>query len=178
MAVSRVTLAPALALVALVCCQFDESGLPHVSSAIDSGQIVDTPGPIDAAEPPDALRIDSAVPCVDDDGDSYFVPAVPDGECETPLDCDDADPRAHPGQVDYYDVPRPSGSFDFDCDGVESPIDGTLGEECAWDWFYCAGTGGLEEVPACGEEGTYHWCDPNWESCEESSITTGRMPCR
>lgn len=180
MAVSRVV----LVLTVLAACQFDERGLPRPAGGIDggetidSGQSVDTPAPVDAPGLPDAYRPDAAAACVDEDGDSYFVVAIPDADCDEPLDCDDTDPRAHPGQQDYYDVPRTSGGFDFDCDGVETPLDGTLGHECEWDWFWCSGTGWLEQVPACGVEGTYHWCDPDWERCEESSITTARMPCR
>ncbi len=174
MAVYRV----ALALTVLIACQFDERGLPPAGSGIDSDSSVDTPSPADATATPDSQRPDSAVACVDDDGDSYLAPAMPDAECAEPLDCDDTDPRAHPGQEDYYDVARASGSFDFDCDGVETPIDATLGQECAWDWFWCAGTGWLEAVPPCGQEGTYHWCDPDWDRCEETSSATSLMPCR
>jgi len=173
MAVVRV----ALALAVLSACQFDEGGIPHPVGGADSGTTVDTPSPADAAVP-DAYRPDATPPCVDDDGDSYPAGEVPGVDCGPTSDCDDTDPRAHPGQQDYFDTPRTSGGFDFDCDGLESPLDTAQGFECAWDWFYCAGTGWLGTVPACGQEGTYHWCQPDWERCEEASVQTGRMPCR
>ncbi len=34
-------------------------------------------------------------------------------------DCDDADARAFLGQTDFFDTPRASGGYDFDCNGIE-----------------------------------------------------------
>lgn len=36
------------------------------------------------------------------------------------LDCDDSDPDVHPEQTKYFSVARANGSFDYDCDGIET----------------------------------------------------------
>lgn len=53
-------------------------------------------------------------PSCDLDGDGYNSPG---GLCNG-NDCDDLDNRAHPGQTTYYTTATPSGSFDFNCDGM------------------------------------------------------------
>ena len=89
------------------------------------------------------------------------LPAVEDRDLDghsPPGDCDDDDPDVFPGQTAYFAVPRSSGSFDYDCDGVES---------VEVDWYVeCPETCvGYEDplqagwsrpsngVPACGEWG-------------------------
>ncbi|MBN2723937.1 MAG: hypothetical protein JXR95_07710 [Deltaproteobacteria bacterium] len=45
----------------------------------------------------------------------------PDNFVSISGDCDDNDYRAHPRQTEYFSIPRKNGSFDFDCDGKETP---------------------------------------------------------
>ena len=49
--------------------------------------------------------------CVDADGDGHAAKAC-GGD-----DCDDADPKAHPGQTDFFSDKSPTVGFDYDCDG-------------------------------------------------------------
>ena len=120
---------PALALsLALVAC----SGA--VPDAVDAAVVV--PVPVDAAVLVDAEL--AARACTetrwyrDDDGDGFgafdasgydagavqYACAQPAGFVAEVGDCDDADARAHPGQTETFATPRPSGSFDFDCNGI------------------------------------------------------------
>lgn len=78
-----------------------------------------------------------------DPSDSVFVCSPPADYIRTGGDCDDSDPDAHPGQTMWFNVPRMSGGFDYDCDGsetlqrpdvglcpdtsVDPPIPGTVG---------------------------------------------------
>jgi hypothetical protein len=95
----------------------------------------------------------------DADGDGHGVNGTPTQACTAPAgyaagtdDCDDTDGRAYPGQTTSYDTPRPSGSFDFDCDGAETQLNTRV------DPQYCLCTGGVcsisrgwkDAVPACG----------------------------
>jgi hypothetical protein len=58
----------------------------------------------------------------DNDGDGHGSGIVlmactpPAGYVATNDDCDEDDARAFPGQTQYFDTPRPSGSYDFNCD--------------------------------------------------------------
>lgn len=47
---------------------------------------------------------------------------VPVGAADKRDDCNDADGRAFPGQTSSFDTPATGGGYDFDCDGVETPL--------------------------------------------------------
>ena len=102
---------------------------------------------------------------------------IPGSDCGEQLDCDDQDGSAYPGQPDFFDVPRSSGGYDYDCDGVETRIDTREGSNCGWDWFDCVGTGWTGGVPACGESGTFHVCQSGG-GCNEVSSSTIKMKCK
>jgi len=103
---------------------------------------------------------------IDADGDGYGAAAVQ--LCATPTsgyaskngDCDDTDARAYPGQPAYFDTPRKSGGFDFDCNGDEQE-ESTLTGACHPDGNManpqCIGAGNMNVwysetvAPACGE---------------------------
>jgi hypothetical protein len=103
----------------------------------------------------------------DADGDGYGDPSRPSitscdpipGYVANPSDCADADPRAHPGQLEFHPEPvngsTATAPFDFDCDGRETeevPLVGPCGPapECAVaeGWVGPA-------VPFCGETGDW-----------------------
>lgn len=77
-----------------------------------------------------------------------------DEECGG-TDCDDDDARVFVGQTEFYDMPRSIGSFDFDCDGKESPLYPT---RCG-----CSGSWQALFVPAgdegCGQTGNLRKCE-------------------
>ncbi len=55
--------------------------------------------------------------------------SAPAGYVDNPDDCADSDDRAHPGQTQYFDSPRPDGSFDFNCNGrVERAYEDARGQ--------------------------------------------------
>lgn len=81
-------------------------------------------------------------------------------------DCDDLDSNAHPGQPTSFAAPRTDGSYDYDCDGMDTPEWDAIVECAPIDTFgQCGGSAGpsalehgwTEEVPACGVEGA--WAD-------------------
>lgn len=72
------------------------------------------------------------------------------------LDCDDNDARVLDGQTEYFDTPRVSGSYDFDCDGTSEPALPTS----------CSCPGQVLMVPAgaegCGMSGPLMECNWTW----------------
>jgi len=81
-------------------------------------------------------------------------------------DCYDSNPLAKPGQLNYYDVDRGDGSYDYDCDGSQT-------KSPAWDCLTSyAGVSGcvapssaptgnrgyVGASPACGVAGTWRTC--------------------
>ncbi len=158
----------------LLGCTFDPSGVPG-EVAGDGGRGGDAlrgPGT-------DARAVDATpAACLDGDGDQFQTVGVPGSECGDLLDCDDQDPLAYPGQPDYFDSPRLSGGYDYDCDGVETPVDTTEGRDCFWDWFDCAGTGWTDGVPGCGQAGRYHVCKSRNGRCREDAADILTMPCK
>jgi hypothetical protein len=114
--------------------------------------------------------------CVDSDGDRYQV-SIGGATCAQPVDCDDADDRAHPGQEEAFSTPRTGGGFDFDCSGVETLGDDRQGRACQWDLFVCRGTGWLGQIPSCGEFQNWHRCRGEGLTCREVTIGNIPMPC-
>lgn len=91
----------------------------------------------------------------DQDGDGYgdeegvlLACASPEGYLSTGRDCDDSDGRAYPSQDEFFDTPRNSGGFDYNCDGSEEPEH--QGEGC--DPFSCTTRYWWDE-PDCGDLG-------------------------
>ena len=138
--------------LARVCCS------PSEPSSSDS-----SPGP------------DSSPPrCVDiaADGDSDGV------SCE--LDCDDEDPDVYPGQTAYFEVARADGTFDYDCDGLETLQHDALttcdppicGDEPGWFRGYGPG------IPACGQEGLWDsgYCQREDEPDMATYCSGGEQP--
>jgi len=84
----------------------------------------------------------------DGDGDGYTT-------CE---DCYDLNTDAFPGQTEYFEVDRGDGSFDYDCDGSESPMGGACQR---WSDAECdshEGWEGNEDSSHCGEFARWGQC--------------------
>lgn len=103
----------------------------------------------------------------DGDGDGHGDPATALETCQPPKgyvaagdDCDDADPRAYPGQVGFFSTSTEgTGGYDFDCDGTEEQeYPGAVW--CQGSGTACEGDGWTLGVPGCGESGLLARCVP------------------
>ncbi len=102
----------------------------------------------------------------DADGDGYGDPKKPVQGCEAPPgfvanrdDCYDHNRRVHPGQHDYYAVERGDGSYDYDCDGRETPRFTTRAYCREKEAGGCARASGWAQrkIPKCGEPAEFAW---------------------
>ncbi len=139
----------------------------------------------------------SAVWCLDRDGDGYGDPAMTRTSCERPTegawvrdcrDCWDSDRGAfraraalvHPGQTAFFTSAymREDGtsSFDYDCDGAETPEHDRVVECERVGLLLCEREAGwAEAVPDCGASGRYATCLPGVLICASrtSAVTQG-----
>ncbi|MEQ1500639.1 MAG: MopE-related protein [Myxococcota bacterium] len=100
-------------------------------------------------------------------------------------DCYDANTDAFPGQTQYFYDDRGDGSWDYDCDNVQSKIDNrTVDFEChtgPFPAFECIFTQGWEiNAPGCGETanfGTGCYYFP-FVFCEPLNLTPIDQTCR
>jgi hypothetical protein len=106
----------------------------------------------------------------DNDGDGVLRD---DAQCGG-TDCDDDDARAKPGQMSYFDTPRASGGYDFNCDNVDEPKMPTS----------CTCPGNVLQVPAggagCGVMGNIKTCTkPLLGACgPDTFVNTATQSCR
>jgi hypothetical protein len=124
----------------------------------------------------------------DADKDGFGDPATQTEACEAPpgfvenaLDCDDADPLAHPGQQQYFAKPtQGTQSFDYDCDGLEEPeITATV--NCKKSQFGgCTGDGWINAPPACGQPGGFGTCQASPAGTKEclTALSFKNQACR
>ncbi len=90
----------------------------------------------------------------DSDGDGYGDATHPLASCTKPTgyvtngdDCCDTDSRAKPGQTQAFELANACGSFDFNCDGKETPqSNGPTGcseslDHCVYDGTDCVPSG-------------------------------------
>ncbi len=75
-----------------------------------------------------------------------FVAPTADGLGNPQFDCDDGNVNAFPGQTHYFTKPRSTGSYDYNCDGQQTPLAPTLGDTCLFGSCFGA-------VSACGTAG-------------------------
>ncbi len=119
----------------------------------------------------------------DDDSFGWSFTSVrqcmpPEGYVLDATDCYDRSSEAYPGATDYYSTDRGDASYDYDCDGAETP------EYTAT--FSCTGTscgthtdGWTTGTPACGESGTWATsCYRSGGSCVASGTSTRTQSCR
>jgi hypothetical protein len=139
-----------------------------------------------------------SLPCADPayyrdrDGDGYGDPHVvfratkpPPGYVENSLDCFDGNAEARPGQKKYFTTPRTDGSYDYDCDGKQSPEQSVVAGGCkvitrfgipirCW-----AEPGWRGRAAPCGEQGRwFSECDEGLMSCDEGPEKVRRQACR
>ena len=111
-----------------------------------------------------------ANPC-DKDGDTYL--AVSCGG----KDCCDTDPRANPGDTQYWDGADNCGSFDYDCNGTED-LEYTQDLSCSGlSVTGCTGTG-FTGAPGCGGQGPYGSCAVSGLTCEIGPVVNTTQYCR
>lgn len=96
-------------------------------------------------------------------------------------DCDDNDPRAFPGQTQFFSTERERvGGFDFNCDTTETPkwektagrcIPAGVGDLCGLEGDRCNLPDGAQgwdgpSFPVCGDQGT--WITDCQSGCHDS----------
>ncbi len=103
----------------------------------------------------------------DADRDSFGDATMSISACTQPTgyvansnDCSDLSSNMKPGQVNYYTIGI-GQSFDYNCDGVETPKDLTL-QQC--NGFRCT-PGWVGSAPGCAQMGTYGLCNGLFGSC-------------
>jgi hypothetical protein len=111
----------------------------------------------------------------DADGDGYGNKAVSMASCTKPTgyvaddtDCCDTDANAHPGQTMFFTVPDACGSFDYNCDGVDTPkVNGVScgAVMCVLEAGTCVNIGG------CGQDFSQAACGQIW-----TEVGTGCPP--
>jgi hypothetical protein len=144
------------------------------------------------------LANEHALPCADpafyrdEDGDGYGdkrsarrAPKQPAGYVANALDCYDRSRDAHPGQQKSFASQRGDGSFDYDCDGRETPASTLVAGACksitrfgipirCW-----AEAGWRNAVPACGQQGKWFSdCERGTLSCDEAPEQAQQQSCR
>lgn len=165
-----------------------DGGLP-ASNGADSGPAPTKPGDvlcyIDADE--------DGVP--GKNGAKIFNPSCPSGWFSAPsnakYDCDDGNDFVHPGQTAFSSVPAAGGSFDFDCNGIESKdrpyvLDcGTVpAADCSTALLVTKVDGVLPNVAAdikCGSDIRSYRCKISGAgNCviNEASSVAGNVACR
>ncbi len=97
---------------------------------------------------------------VDLDGDGYS-PALCGGG-----DCEDGNVDVNPGAGYSHSTYTSSlgvATYDWNCDGVETPYDATVAGACRWDAAsaVCMGSGWVGDVPPCGASRDYQVCSPS-----------------
>ena len=139
----------------------------------------------------------NAVDCIDffrdNDGDGYGA-GTPECWCEPggsnalytaslSGDCQDNRPNVHPGQTSYFQVDRGDGSFDYDCDNVESKEFNSEGS-CSYWVFWCSlgDAGWVGNVPNCGASGYFlessSNCNVSGLGCAENGVFPYYQKCR
>lgn len=98
-------------------------------------------------------------------GEKVKACALREGLATRGGDCDDSDNRVHPGQKDYFAVPRKDGSFDFDCDGRQK-LRLTTRAFCRVkeDGHGCVNSSGWaigpnKHIPKCGQPEEWEWTE-------------------
>ncbi len=125
----------------------------------------------------------------DQDGDHYgdlnqtvSTCRAPQGYVSNSDDCYDLNNDAHPGATfAWYDADRGDGSFDYNCDGLETERYTTT-YSCRAECQGGTVEGWIGPVPACGDQGTWgSSCNqtnngPNF--CEPDSTRTRTQTCQ
>ena len=102
--------------------------------------------------------------------------------CSGPVtDCDDSDPRAHPGQKFLEDPAVPPLFGDWDCSGTPEPLYKT-NVSCAGLTLGlgCANIFGFEDSPLCGQTGSFIQCTGSVLDlgCKVGTRDMRKQPCK
>ncbi|MFW5740348.1 MAG: hypothetical protein ACOC1F_08275, partial [Myxococcota bacterium] len=108
----------------------------------------------------------------DEDQDNWGTDVDTQAGCSQPAgyvaqggDCDEGNPAVHPG-ASFHTTPLPDGSYDYDCDGVESYQYPDV-FSCSLSGSGCTSNEGwLGSVRDCGQGGSQSYC----KSCATVSI--------
>jgi hypothetical protein len=95
-----------------------------------------------------------------------------DIQCAGGDDCCDTDPAVRPGQTGWFGHASACGTFDYDCDGVETRRWTDTGSACRICWvFGCCDDDDryVKNAPACGQPGAVSHCVSGWPECANSS---------
>ncbi len=159
----------------------DSTDVMDATDAADTSPDPVDPPADDAAGEPDAPPCDGPMTVwyVDADGDGYGDLGGGMDSCTRPPgfvgnhdDCMDTNANVHPNQPDYFPMERGDGSFDYDCDGVETALH-TATTEC-FDWS-CDGSGWYAGVPYCGQGGLWRTCTWEWLWCVIDEVTVQQL---
>lgn len=123
--------------------------------------------------------------CGDDDDNDGFSDAG-SGICRPDpgpgnYDCDDSVWAVKPRQASHFTYPRSDGTFDYDCDGLETPSPSfnclaTVANNPGCSGSSLPGKGGYtSSIPACGSSGTFRMC--RQYSGSGCSTWVGDYPC-
>jgi hypothetical protein len=138
-----------------------ESGMASEAGDVASGKDSTTDGPGNEASTFDAPPTDDVyvfeaaadAPACDQDEDTY---AALGGACGG-TDCDDEDPRAHPGQTYLTALPRATTNGDWNCNHVIEKLF-PINVDCSTSIGACDSASGFTGDPACGTAGTFVQC--------------------
>ncbi|MCC6216527.1 MAG: hypothetical protein IT376_16815 [Polyangiaceae bacterium] len=128
----------------------------------------------------------------DDDADGFGDPArrlraavPPAGHVPNSLDCFDRNAEARPGQQQRFEQHRGDGSFDYDCDGQQTPEDAVVAGGCQSLTTFGVPTrcwaeaGWIDAPPACGAVGRrLEACATHLLSCEPDPTARATQRCR
>lgn len=124
---------------------------------------------------------------VDQDGDSHGAGSaattcvgwdLPPRTAVRGGDCDDANANVFPGQTAYFTTPRANGSYDYDCDVLETQRTYSDCSSCVADATntFCQSSCAASPVAACGVTGSHQTCSAVLPcSLAPSSLV---QPCR
>jgi hypothetical protein len=121
----------------------------------------------------------------DDDGDTYGDGASQKEACTRPAgfaerdgDCNDADPKVHPGQTAYFTAPSSKGGWDYNCDNVvEKQYPLSLLQQGCQSSNVCAGGRWMVAVPECGNEAFFIPCVKDSSGCHEGMMFKKKQAC-
>jgi hypothetical protein len=154
----------------------EDGGADAIAASVEAGGEAAVVGDATA---PDGDGADAGCGTCDCDGDGYLRAGCGDAG-DAGIDCDDDDPRRHPGQGALDDIPPPGQTpfGDWNCDGkVDKSYPPSV--QCAVG-VGCASLKGFLGDPGCGATGDYVSCVPAAAglTCAPGSPTPMKQRCR
>lgn len=125
------------------------------------------------------IEVNECVNECDCDGDGYLSRGACGGD-----DCDDHDPKVHPGQTEYQSEPatNPAIGFDYNCsETIDRDPEQAVVDCGLLDLLLCAENQGFKDtLPACGEPAEWVRCTPAvlGLACTQESVGMVVARCR